>query len=255
MEARGTFIQFLDADDLLSPEKIGRQIDALRQAPSGSVASCAWAHFAGSPVDAVVRPEPVWRVSDPVEWLTSSLGGDGMMQPGAWLTPRTVIESAGPWDESLTLHDDGEFFTRVLLKSARNVFVPDVTVFYRAVSGSLSRKRTRRAVESALAVCRSRHRQLLSAGDTLPVRRALATQYAQFACEFAGAVPDLGGEALRAMWELGAAPLPVIGGQVFRWLSRRVGMARALRLRAVVSGVKSWQAAIQSLGHRTAWPH
>jgi hypothetical protein len=176
----------------------------------------------------------VWQVSDPVEWLTCSLSGGGMMHSGAWLTPRAAIEAAGPWDESLTLHDDGEFFTRVLLKVARNVFVPDVTVFYRAVPGSLSRKRSRRAVESALAVCRSRHKHLLAASDTRAVRRALATQYAQFAYEFTVTAPDLSREVLRAMIELRAAPLPVIGGRKFRWLSRTVGMARALRFRAVI---------------------
>lgn len=230
-EARGTFIQFLDADDLMGAEKIGRQMDALRQAPAGSVASCAWARFGTDPREAVVQSEPVWQVSDPVEWLSCSLSGGGMMQPGAWLTPRAVTDAAGPWDEALTLHDDGEFFTRVLLKSTRNVFVPGVTVFYRTVPGSLSRKRSRRALESALAVCRSGHRHLLAVSDTPAVRRALATQYAQFAYEFGDQAPDLMRDALKAIRELRAAPSPVIGGPSFRWLTSALGFPLALRIR------------------------
>jgi glycosyltransferase involved in cell wall biosynthesis len=235
----GDYIQFLDADDVISEQKIEKQIEALRQAPAGSVASCAWSRFVTNPSGAAVIPEPVWEVGDPVAWLVSSLSGGGMMQPGAWLTPRAVIEKAGPWDESLSLHDDGEFFTRVLLKAARNVFVPGVTVGYREVPGSLSRKRNRRAMESALAVCRSRHRHLLAAKDDSLVRRALATQYAQFAYEFGAAAPDLANEALREMRGLRAAPACVIGGGTFRWLSRLFGTAPALRARAIFATSKS----------------
>ena len=232
---KGDFVQFLDADDLLSGDKIERQMEALGRAPPGSVASCAWACFASDRRSAVVRPEPVWPVSEPVEWLTASLSGGGMMQPGAWLTPRAVIDAAGPWDESLSLHDDGEFFARVLLQASRNVFVPDATVFYRTVPGSLSRQRSRKAVESALAVCRSRHKHLLAGRDTPAVRSALATQYGQFVYEFAVAAPDLSRKALRAMRDLRAPPVPVVGGRTFRWLSRSLGMVPALRLRALLA--------------------
>jgi glycosyltransferase involved in cell wall biosynthesis len=234
-EARGTFIQFLDADDLMGAEKIGRQMEVLGQAPAGSVASCAWAHYANDPRDAVVRPEPVWQVSNPVEWLTCSLSGGGMMQPGSWLTPRAVIEAAGPWDESLTLHDDGEFFTRVLLKATHNVFVTGATLYYREVAGSLSRARSRPAMESALAVCHSRQRHLLAAVDSPAGRRALATQYGQFAYEFGALAPDLNAQALREMHALGATPAPVIGGPSFRWLTRALGFPFAWRIRLVLA--------------------
>src|ERR1051326_5639298 len=40
--ARGEFIQFLDADDLLAPEKIAKQMEALLRAPAGAVASGPW---------------------------------------------------------------------------------------------------------------------------------------------------------------------------------------------------------------------
>jgi glycosyltransferase involved in cell wall biosynthesis len=234
-EAKGDFIQFLDADDLISEQKLEKQIEALQQAPVGSIASCAWSRFAADPGSAVVRPEPVWEVSDPVAWLVSSLTGGGMMHSGAWLTPRAVIGAAGPWEESLSLHDDGEFFTRVLLKAARNVFVPGAMVSYREVSGSLSRQRNRKAIESALAVCRSRHHHLLAVRDDRLVRRALATQYAQFAYEFAVMAPDLSSEALRKMQGLRTAPACVIGGRAFRWLSRLFGMTWALRARTIVA--------------------
>lgn len=231
-EALGELIQFLDADDILSPDKLERQVEALSEEPAGAVASCAWGRFAGTPESAVFTAEPVWTVAEPLEWLVASLGGGGMMQPAAWLTPREVADVAGPWDETLSLHDDGEYFARVMLHASRNVFVPEARVYYRVVADSLSRRRGKRAIESALAVCRARHRHLLAARDDREVRRALATQYAQFAYEFADEAPDLSREALREIRQLGVPPKASVGGRPFRIISAALGFETALRLRA-----------------------
>ena len=40
--------------------------------------------------------------------------------PVAWLAPRALLNAAGPWREDLSLNDDGEYFCRVLLRSAGN---------------------------------------------------------------------------------------------------------------------------------------
>src|SRR5690606_5350603 len=44
-EARGDFIQYLDADDLLSPRKIELQLARLASAPADAVATCRWGRF------------------------------------------------------------------------------------------------------------------------------------------------------------------------------------------------------------------
>lgn len=231
-ETRGALVQFLDADDVLSLDKIERQVNVLGNEPPGTIASCAWARFTNTPTDSLVRPEPVWTVGEPLEWIVSSLAGGGMMQPCAWLTPRSLIDAAGPWDESLSLHDDGEFFTRVLLAAKRNMFVHGVTAFYRDTDGSLSRRRSRAAVESALTVCRLREKHLLDVRDDIASRRALATQYAQFAYEFSSAAPDLTAEAMRSIRRLGVRPAVGVGGRLFRLTAATLGLEVALRLRS-----------------------
>ena len=234
-ETRGDLVQFLDADDILSPDKIERQVEALRNAGSGSIASCAWTRFSGNTGTARVTPEAVWAIADPVEWLVTSLSGGGMMQPGAWLTPRNLIEAAGPWNEQLTLHDDGEFFCRVLVAAAQNVFVPGITAFYRDVEGSLSRRRSRAAIESAFAVCRLRSAHLLAARDDRQTRRAAATQYAQFSYEFARVAPDLAAQAIDEIGRLGVQPARTVGGPAFRISSALLGFEKAVRLRSRTS--------------------
>lgn len=236
VESNGDFIQYLDADDLLTPDKLLRQMEVLESAPEGAVASCGWGRFTGEASEVVVNAEPVWRVEGPIEWLVLSLSGGGMMQPGCWLVPRILIERAGAWDERLCLHDDGEFFTRVLLQATRNCFVEGPLVHYRTVEGSLSRRRSQRAVASAMEVCRSRHRHLLAVRDDALTRTALVQQYVQFAYEFHRDAPELVGEAFDAIRELGASPCKMPGGGMFRGLAAVLGFRNALRLKHRLAG-------------------
>jgi glycosyltransferase involved in cell wall biosynthesis len=233
-EAKGEYIQFLDSDDVLSTDKTETQLKTLRDANSTkTIASCAWVKFENDPEEAVLRPENVWTLEDPIEWLICSLSGGGMMQTGAWLAHRDLIRAAGPWDESLSLHDDGEFFTRVLLQADRQIFVPGPQVYYRVVSGSLSRKRSRAAIESAYRVCQSRDKHLLAHRDDQKARRAIATQYAQFLYEFSFVAPDLGRAVRERMDELNAKPFNIIGGKKFRRLAALTGIKSAL-------GARNW---------------
>ena len=233
-ESRGAFVQYLDADDILSRDKIELQLSALSNAPEGSIASCAWTHFDGKAVSGSDAFEPVWNESDPFEWLIRSYSGEGMMQPAGWLTPHSLISAAGRWNEALSLHDDGDFFLRVLLRARQNIFVAGPTVFYRTVDKSLSRKRTRPAIESAFEVCQSKDKHLLAARDEPRTRIAVASQYGQFAYEFSGSAPDLAVRAITRIDELGVTPIVLSGGRPFRLLARSLGLRSALRVRSVL---------------------
>jgi glycosyltransferase involved in cell wall biosynthesis len=59
--ARGDFIQFLDADDILDRDKVQAQMRRLAGAAPSSIASGAWARFRSDPTDAAMSAEPVWR--------------------------------------------------------------------------------------------------------------------------------------------------------------------------------------------------
>jgi glycosyltransferase involved in cell wall biosynthesis len=103
--AQGEVIQFLDADDLLAPDKIERQMALLQEHPDCLIAG-AWARFRHHPQEATFTPEPLWRDMAPVDWLVCAWSGHWMMHPAAWLVPRSLIQAAGPWNETLSLNDE-----------------------------------------------------------------------------------------------------------------------------------------------------
>ncbi len=192
--ARGEFIQFLDADDLLSPDKIESQLRTHRRAPAGAVVSCRWGRFTDDPAAARFVDDAVYRDFAPVDFLVLAANTRVMMHPSAWLVPRAVADRAGPWDESLSLDDDGEYFARVLLASDGVVFCPDPgarSLYRSGLPGSLSRRRDDRARRSQFRAYDSIARQLRAAEDSPRTRQAEANLFQRYVQDFFPAPADL----------------------------------------------------------------
>jgi len=138
--SRGDYIQWLDADDLLAPDKITKQMTALEQCGSQrTLLSSAWGQFMYRYNRAAFVPTALWNDLSPVEWLLRKMSQNLHMQTATWLVSRELTEAAGPWNTSLLGDDDGEYFCRVLLQSDGVRFVPEARVYYRACgAGSLS---------------------------------------------------------------------------------------------------------------------
>jgi O-antigen/teichoic acid export membrane protein/glycosyltransferase involved in cell wall biosynthesis len=131
--SRGDFIQWLDADDLLAPDKIAKQMELLSEGwTPRTLLSSAWAHFMYRPYRAQFIPTALWCDLSPKDWLLRKMAQNIFMQTATWLVSRELTEAAGPWDVRLLGDDDGEYFCRVLLASDSVRFVPDARVYYRA---------------------------------------------------------------------------------------------------------------------------
>jgi len=134
----GDYIQYLDADDLLKPDKIERQLAALREGDSRRILlSSPWAPFYHRTSNACFVQNSLCQDLSPIEWLLRKMNEGVHMQNATWLVSREVAEAAGPWDASLHYDQDGEFFCRVLLASEGVRFVPETGIYYRS-SGSNS---------------------------------------------------------------------------------------------------------------------
>jgi len=232
-KAKGAYIVFLDADDMLAPNKIELQLTAISKKPEGWVACCAWAKFKTNTKEAIITPQEVWYIQNPITWCINSWMGGGMMIPGCWLMPKPIIEKAGLWDERLSLHDDGEFMCRVLLASKGNVFVENTVVYYRQQDNSLSRQhKSKMAAESALLVYKSYQKEILKFQDSKLARRALARNFLRFVYEYNPAHAQLIKEAYREINELGVKP-PLVGSPSFKLLQRIVGFKLAIGLTSI----------------------
>ncbi len=116
--AQGDFIQWLDADDILSPEKIEHQIKISAQLSDPLVLyTSAWGQFYYRIAAAKFVRTSLWCNHTPVSWLTRKFKENIYMPPISWLVSRKLTEMAGPWDQRLSQDDDGEYFCRVVCAS------------------------------------------------------------------------------------------------------------------------------------------
>lgn len=135
--AQGDYIQELDSDDLLPPEKIERQLAALGPDDSKRILlSSPWAPFYYRTRNAKFVRNSLWEDLSPTEWMLRKMSQNIYMQNATWLVSRELAEAAGPWDERLYYDNDGEYFARVLLASEGTRFVPNTGIYYRATAPS-----------------------------------------------------------------------------------------------------------------------
>jgi len=116
--ARGEFLQYLDSDDLLLPDKFSRQVEALRSRPDCGVAYCFTRFYrVGSPPGDVP-----WKGSgESVGTMFPSLLVERWWDTPTPLYRRSVCDEAGPWREDLRLEEDWEYDCRIAALGTRLV--------------------------------------------------------------------------------------------------------------------------------------
>ncbi len=230
-ESQGDLLEYLDADDLLAPNKIEVQVRRLAECGHDCVASGRWGRFRESPADAWFVPEPFWTDLAPVDWLVSAWERHSMMHGAAWLIPRELVEQAGPWDETLSLINDFDFFPRVLLACRKVCFCPDAVSYYRSdLATNLGSSKGRAAWDSAIRALEASTGRLLAVEDSPQTRRACVRAFQEFIYAAYPDCPDLLARAERRIAELGGGQFRPQGGPVFRAVSALFGWRVAKRL-------------------------
>jgi glycosyltransferase involved in cell wall biosynthesis len=241
--AQGDYIQWLDADDLLAPDKISRTLaqNESRQA-SRVLFTSAFGTFFFRYQRAQFEPNALWEDLSPVEWIITKFVKNFWMNPAAWLISRRLSDLAGAWDERLSTSgdDDGEYICRVVCASEKVKFVPKAKCYYRQGNyAGLSRRRSDTAYESLLLSTKLSINHLLVLEDNAETRAAcielLENRLWHFYPEkrdliqqLEDLVKDLGGHALqlRETWKYSLA------GRYFGWKAAKI-------LRNVVSTTKT----------------
>jgi len=234
--ASGEFIQYLDADDLLAPDKIERQVRLLLERGRNNLCTCAWARFTDDIGSAAFVPQALWRELSPVEWMVTAWEHNLMMATATWLTPRESAEKAGRWSTEFRTNplDDMEYFDRVRAVSERILFSAGARAYYRsAVPGSLSGIRSD---EAWTAISSTLHRStdlLLTLEDSERTRHAGATVLQRFIFDAYPRVPALSAQAARRVLELGGTDLQPECGNWRRTASNILGWKMAKRLHSL----------------------
>jgi glycosyltransferase involved in cell wall biosynthesis len=235
-ESQGDFIQYLDADDLLAPDKIERQVKLLSNENSEYVACGEWGRFYTSPDRANFIPEAVWRDMPGIDWLVCSWEGGGMMHPAAWLVPRTIAVIAGSWNEDLSLNDDGEYFCRVILASKGVKFCSGAKSYYRSGnSSSLSAAKSVSAMKSAFLSFELATSKLLAKENSKKTRHACASVFQRFIYDVYPSMPEFISKAEEYVNLLGGSDLQLTAGHRFRAISKLLGWKTTKRIQRLLS--------------------
>src|SRR5262249_3062260 len=143
----------------------------------------------------------------------------------------SIVRAVGPWVEDLTLNNDAEYFTRVLLACDEVLFCPGARCHYRSgARGSLSGRKSLQALASQFRVLELCEARVRAREDGERNRRGFAFSWQHFAY---GAYPyhaALAEEALVRARMLHPVRIMPAGGPTFRWVSRLVGWRAARRL-------------------------
>lgn len=241
-KSTGDYILYLDADDLISHDMIEYQVKLLDGTENNVVATCAWGRFYESLDDFKLEEQPVYRDYETAVELIEDLLNEGMFGLTCYLTPRSIIEKAGLWNEQLTVNTDGEFFIRVLANTEKIRHSHQGCLYYRSNNpNSISRRKSTQA--KGLSLLHSyrleleylQARQLLTQRAKLGLIRSfqsVAYQYIQFHDIVASA---------KACTEFLGCPKGVvshIGGSMFHLMCKCFGFWNTLTVKRLITSSK-----------------
>ncbi len=251
-KATGNFIQYLDADDLLSKDKIQIQVAELLQYPD-QVAVCSTVHFDAGQDHLTQQPSAyedgfLYSTTDISGFLINLWGGNGkggsMIQPNAFLIPMSVAKAAGAWDTSLSPcpDEDGEYFCRVLLSSKGIRYTDGVLNYYRKFPNkkSLSSLKSHKSLVNSYQSLVSKKNWLFKHNNGEKAKLAIARQLISVAIDAYPRYLSLYKEINNEVVKLGRySYAPISGGPITRKLSTTLGWKFARLFQYYLAKIRS----------------
>lgn len=127
--SKGDYIQFLDADDYLFPDKLAKQVRCMEET-GADVVYGDWQEKRHYP-DGAVEFGEVRACGPKADFLESLLSNDRWLIPATLLFKRSAVLNSEPWDETLKAAQDRDYLISVARSGANFVYQPGCTAIYR----------------------------------------------------------------------------------------------------------------------------
>jgi glycosyltransferase involved in cell wall biosynthesis len=214
--ATGTYVAFLDSDDVWLPQKLQRQLAMHRSYPARrwSYVAMERIHEDGTLMQGEpLRPTPAGEIFEPLLCLAADVSMSGV------LAERALLEEIGGFDERLPYFEDFDLFLRLSLRSEAGV-VAEPLVRMRSHDLHYSSNRVG-MLEGRAALLRKLTPEAARRGSGTVLRAEEDANYADLARAYAGA--GRRGDALRCLWR---ARRETLRGR--RWWRGAAALARSL---------------------------
>jgi glycosyltransferase involved in cell wall biosynthesis len=234
--SRGTYIKFLDADDIINAGMIAQQVELASKNPN-CIISSKWSRFYNNDLSSFkLSPEECWQDMPAVDWVCSSWKyTNSTTVPGVFLIPREIVEQARLWNESLSLLDDTEYFARTILKADQVIFSPNSTLYYRSgLQDNLSGRKDQAAHLSAFEAYNGVISTLLAKRNDRITQQLAANIWQLFIYTVYPGSPELVNRAQKALSELPPPNLSYPAGGYTRALSQIIGWKATKILKSIL---------------------
>lgn len=230
--AKGEYIQFMDADDVLLPSKIAEQA---RVAEEHGLPGIVAGSVRTVPPSGDERHARIERIGDGDPWLDLMSHGLGQTSSNLWR--RADVNACGGWDPAMGSSQEYDLMFRMMQHGARVAYAPDaLTVIHRQASDSISTKRLDMTYTRFIAL---RARILAHVRATQPTRNARPFEQVLFDAlrTLYPHAPARANDLFRLHFPRGFTPgLSSATGRGYLLLHGLLGFAWANRVRQALSG-------------------
>lgn len=226
--AKGALVQYLDADDLLLPGKLTRQVALMEGNKEVDIVYSNWQRLNAQPNGSFRGGEIITRRIEDVNADPEIAFFTNMWCPtGAYLYRRSFLDKVLPWKEWLPVIQDARFALDCAMAGARWWHDPTVSVLYRQhQTGSVSTRNHLAFLRDRLANTEDVERLWSQSGPMAGDRRTtLMESYANLARAFFALDRPTFDQLHRKLLELEPNFLP--SGRVLAALTRTIGYAKA----------------------------
>jgi hypothetical protein len=233
--AAGSYIMFFDADDYIPSNFISTQLARL-SGEKNAIVLADWARFYGNDTKNMASESILHDEMSADQWIREYwYQCNPMTNPGRALIPHQLIEKAGGWDETLSLNDDLEFFTRIMLKADKILFNHEALLGYRSGIGGLSALKGTSALQSLFnSIHMATSMALASYGDQKDIRRCCANMWQNFIYTVYPAAPQLVSEAYAQIRQLEKPDFSFPAGGITKILVNILGWKAVSRLKMIL---------------------